>query len=155
MSCAPASGARASSGRRSPSGPRASPLKLHRSPSGLSIEKAPDCSVQRRGTCSRGGGRGARPCSRVTRARAAGEASANEMPATTRKTRILERSPSPGRRAITPSEHLQPALDWVDRDLLKGRGGRELPPCGGAEGAGSNSVPTRQSRQLKRALWVN
>src|SRR5438309_2743443 len=32
------------------------------------------------------------------------------------------------------------ALDSADNDLLGGRGGSELPPCGGAEGAGSKRV---------------
>src|SRR5712691_3977273 len=39
----------------------------------------------------------------------------------------------------------------VDRDLLGGRGGGELPPCRGAEGAGSKSLASqvKSSTQLR------
>src|SRR5712692_2126187 len=49
----------------------------------------------------------------------------------------------------------RPALDSADRDLLGGRGGSELPPCGGAVGAGSKRVGSWHSDQLKRRLGSN
>src|SRR6266851_7115981 len=47
-----------------------------------------------------------------------------------------------------------PTLGSVDRDLLGGRGGSELPPCRGAEGAGSKSVASLAERSTGANQWV-